>query len=145
MDPMMDAHLKDWAMFTVLVSLTVWVIYIFASALRRRHQMQMQKYMLDKFSTAQDFAVFMQSPAGQKYMMSFSEVATSPRSTILNAVRTGFVLMFAGAGFLAGSNGIAPAVTFRVGCVLLLAGIGFLSAAFVSYFLAKKLGATEKE
>jgi hypothetical protein len=103
--------------------------------------------MLEKFSSAQDFAAFVQSPAGQKYVMSFSEAVANPRNTILNSVRTGFVLMFMGVGFIVGSN--APDslnwLFFRIGWVSFLAGIGFLCSALASYFLAKKIGQPEKE
>jgi hypothetical protein len=141
MDPVMDAHLKDWAAFTSLLGLTIWCPYMIGAAFRRRQQNQMLKHMLDKFSSAQDFAAFMQSPAGQKYLTSFTETAASPRNTILGAVRTGFVLMFGGAGAIVG---IADPVSWRVGSVAMLAGVGFLFSATVSYFLAKRIGAAEQ-
>jgi len=126
-----------------LIGFLIWGIYLINAALKRRQQMQMQQRLLDKFSSAHDFAEFMQSPAGQKYVMSFSETSSSPRNTILNSLRTGFVLMFAGAGFLAGGAG--GWLSFRIGWVSFLMGIGFLAAALVSYFLAKKVGRPEKE
>jgi hypothetical protein len=49
------------------------VLYTIAAALRRKQQNEMQRHMLDKFATAKDFAEFVQSPTGQKYLMSFSE------------------------------------------------------------------------
>ena len=120
-------------------------VYLVVVTIRRIQQNAMQKHMLEKFSSAQDFAAFVQSPAGQKYVMSFSEAVTSPRTSILNSVKIGFVLMFSGVGFLVGSNGIAYALTFRISWVVFLAGIGFLCAALVSYFLAKKIDWRERE
>jgi hypothetical protein len=142
---MIQGQLQDWAAMAGGFGLVGWCVYVVAAALRRRQQNEMQKHMLDKFASAQDFAAFTQSAAGQKYVMSFSEAATNPRNMILNSVRTGFVLMFAGAGFLAASSGRADTVGFRIGCVSSLAGIGFLCAALVSYFLAKRIGSTEKD
>jgi hypothetical protein len=142
MDPMIQGQLKEWATLVGAFGLVGWCVYLFTAALRRRQQNEMQKHMLEKFTSTQDFAAFTQSPAGQKYVMSFSEATTNPRNTILNSVRTGFVLMFGGAGFAAGPSG---GISWRIGMVLCLAGIGFLCAALVSYFLAKRIGSTEKE
>jgi hypothetical protein len=112
------------------------MVYLIASMVRRKQKNDMQKALLEKFSSAHDFAEFMQSPAGQKYVMGFAEAVTSPRNSILNSIRTGFVLMFAGMGCLAGATG--GLVTFRIGWVSFLAGIGFLVSAGVAYFLTRK-------
>jgi hypothetical protein len=123
-----------------------WIIYLTVGLIRRRQQGAMQKHLLDRFSSAQDFAQFMQSPAGQKYVTGFTDVVTSPRNSILSSVRTGCVLAFAGMGCIAGSNSLL--VTFHVGWVVgwiaSAAGIGFLVSAAISYFLAKKLGIREE-
>lgn len=123
-----------------------WIIYLTAGLIRRRQQSAMQKHLLDRFSSAQDFAQFMQSPAGQKYVTGFTDVVTSPRSSILNSVRTGCVLAFGGIGCIAGSNSMAPYfhAGFILGCIAFLSGIGFLVSAVISYFLAKKLGLKEE-
>ena len=105
----------------------------------------MQRHLLDRFSSAQDFAQFMQSPAGQKYVTGFTDVVTSPRNSILSSVRTGCVLAFAGIGCIAGSNPWPEFHAFwAVGWVAFTAGIGFLVSAAISYFLAKKLGLKEE-
>lgn len=147
MDPMTQGQLKEWFLMLAGWGFFGACVYLVAVTLRRIQQNAMQKHMLEKFSSAQDFAAFVQSPAGQKYVMSFSEAVANPRNTILNSVRTGFVLMFMGAGFIVGSN--APDslnwLFFRIGWVAFLAGIGFLCSALASYFLAKKIGQPEKE
>lgn len=121
-----------------------WVIYMGVGLLKRKQQQAMQKYALDKFSSAQDFSQFVQSPAGQKYLASLSEAVTNPRNAILTSIKTGCVVMFGGLGFLVGSAGM-NAVTFRIGWVLFLAGVGFLISAGISYFLAKKVGWKEQD
>jgi hypothetical protein len=150
MDSMAQGQLKEWFLMLAGWGFFGACVYLVAVTLRRMQQNAMQKHMLEKFSSAQDFAAFVQSPAGQKYVMSFSDAVTSPRNTILNSVRTGFVLMFMGAGFIVGSN--APgahdslnSLWFRIGWVAFLAGVGFLCSALASYFLAKKIGQPEKE
>ncbi len=136
MDPMTQGQLKEWFVMLVAWGLVGWVAYLAASMVRRKQKNDMQKALLEKFSSAHDFAEFMQSPAGQKYVMGFAEAVTSPRNSILNSIRTGFVLMFAGMGCLAGATG--GLVTFRIGWVSFLAGIGFLVSAGVAYFLTRK-------
>jgi len=136
MDPMAQGQLKEWFLMLAAWGLFGWVVYLGASMVRRKQKNDMQKALLEKFSSAHDFAEFMQSPAGQKYVMGFAEAVTSPRNSILNSIRTGFVLMFAGMGCLAGATG--GLVTFRIGWVSFLAGIGFLVSAGVAYFLTRK-------
>jgi hypothetical protein len=123
-----------------------WIIYLTVGLIRRRQQSAMQKHLLERFSSAQDFAQFIQSPAGQKYVTGFTDVVTSPRNSILSSVRTGCVLAFGGVGCIAGSNSLAPYffIGWVVGWIALTAGIGFLVSAAISYFLAKKLGIREE-
>ena len=140
MDPyFLSGQVKDWAFILTFIGLCAWVAYIVTTGLRRRQQTAMQKALLEKFASAHDFAEFIQSPAGQKYVTGLTDQVTSPRGAILNAVRTGFVVAFVGMGFLVENQGMGS-VAFRVGWVLFLAGCGFLVSAAVSYFLAKKIG-----
>jgi len=102
--------------------------------------------MLDKFATAKDFADFVQSPAGQKYVMSFSEEATSPYGAILGSVRTGVVLLFGGAGIAATVQATTKnSYIWGLGIVIACLGFGFLASAAISYWLAKKIAQEDKE
>lgn len=136
MDPMALGQLKD-----VFMMITMWVffgtaLYIIATTLHRRQRNQMQQHMLDKFASAKDFADFVQSPAGQKYVMSFADTATSARSSILNSVRLGVVLIFTGAGLhLQDAFWLGK----RLGMMLMMVGVGFLVSAAISYALSQKL------
>lgn len=131
--------------FAILIFIG-WIIYLIAGLIRRRQQSAMQKHLLERFSSAQDFAQFIQSPAGQKYVTGFTDVVTNPRNSILSSVRTGCVLALGGLGCVAGSNSMAP--YFHAGWILgwiaFSSGIGFLASAVISYFLAKKLGLKEE-
>jgi hypothetical protein len=121
------------------------VLYIIATAIRRKQQNEMQRHMLDKFASAKDFADFVQSPAGQKYVVSFSEAATSPRNAILGSVRTGVVLLFAGAGIAATISGTHNSYVWGIGIVLCCLGCGFLVSAGISYRLARKMAQEVKD
>ena len=104
MDPMTQGQLKEWFLMLVAWGLVGWVAYLVASMVRRKQKNDMQKALLEKFSSAHDFAEFMQSPAGQKYVMGFADAVTSPRNSILNSIRIGFVLLFAGDAGCLGSG-----------------------------------------
>ena|SRR5215472_15657732 len=129
-------------------SFFVFVIYLLASALRRRQQNAMQRHLLEKFSSAKDFADFMQSPAGQKYVMGFTDAVTSPRNSILSSMRTGIVLIGLGAGMATGSfsgNIVANDLLHTGANVSVCVGLAFVASAALSYFLARKVGSEEKE
>lgn len=144
MDPMVQGQLKESFLMLAAVGGLGWSIYLIAMSIRRMQQNAMQRHVLDKFSSAQDFSQFVQSPAGQKYLAGLSEAVTSPRNAILTSIKTGCVVMFGGVGFLVGGAG-SDSVTFRIGWVLFLSGIGFLISAGISYFLAKKVGWKEQD
>lgn len=145
MDPMALGQMKD-----VFMMLTMWAffgtaLYIIATTLHRRQRIQMQQHVLDKFASAKDFADFLQSPAGQKYVTSFADAATSARGAILNSVRTGVVLFFVGLGFGLTNFGHASLLPLRIGTVLATVGVGFLVSAAVSFWLTKKFQSETKE
>ena len=146
MDPMVQGQLKEFVLMAVMVSFFGIAFYTFATALRRRQRNEMQRHMLDKFATAKDFADFVQSPAGQKYVMSFSEEATSPYGAILGSVRTGVVLLFGGAGIAATVQATTKnSYIWGLGIVIACLGFGFLASAAISYWLAKKIAQEDKE
>jgi hypothetical protein len=148
MDPLTWGQLQDLlaglAVVGVFVGVFAWSTYLAFTIYRRKQKNDMQRHMLERFSSAQDFATFVQSPAGQKYVTSFTDTVTNPMGSIINSVKIGFVLMCGGIGFLV-SNAGPNSVAFRVGWVSFLVGIGFLLAALVSYFLARRIGWREKE
>ncbi|HKT52240.1 MAG TPA: hypothetical protein VJV96_18200 [Candidatus Angelobacter sp.] len=145
MDPMVQSQLKDWVLIFAMLLMTVWGLYIVTIFVRRKHQSTMQKALLDKFASAHDFAEFMQSPAGQKYVMSFADAVTSPRNAILKSVQIGIVLVFVGVGFLSAGGGPYVLLTEGFGGLFVSVGFGFLISALVSYFLSRKLDSKFKE
>src|SRR5215831_8510508 len=104
MDPMMQSQFKEWFVMLVGWGLMGWAAYLVASVIRRKQKNDMQRALLEKFSSAHDFAEFMQSPAGQKYMLSFTDAVTSPLSSVLNTMKIGMVMLFSGPGLVAASQ-----------------------------------------
>ena len=134
---------KDVIAFIALVGLLSAIFYMFFSAIRRKQQSVMQKHLLDKFSSTQDFTEFVQSPAGQKYVAGFTDSVTKPYASILNAMRIGIVLIFFGLAFflipVMPEAHEGPYVLRGIGTLLAMLGTGFLVSAAASYVIAKKL------
>ena len=145
MNPMSQSDLKDWSMMLTMWAFFGTVLYIVGSSLRRKQRNAMQQRVLDKFASAKDFADFVESPAGQKYVMSFADTATSSQSAILNSVRTGVVLLSMGLGFQFANLGSTSLLPLRIGIVLAMLGIGFLVSAAISFWLARKFQREAKE
>jgi hypothetical protein len=140
-----EGFLKDIMAGLAMIGFFGWGIYLVASFLRRRQQDAMQKHLLDKFASAQDFAAFVQSPAGQKYVMSLSSAVTSPRNSILSSIQIGIVTLCLGPGLVVAGQRYQFWILETLGLVSLCLGLGFLVSAVVSYFLVKKIGLEEKE
>jgi len=145
MDPILHAQLKDWIPMGAIIMAAAWMLYLVTVGIRRKHQREMQKALLEKFSSAHDFAEFMQSPAGQKYMMSFTDAVTSPRQAILRTLQIGIVLILAGAGLLPAGQRTHLWFFDVLGMLATCVGAGFLVSAGVSYLIAKKMDSGVKE
>ncbi len=145
MDPMALGQMKDVFMMFTMWAFFGTALYILATTLRRRQRNQMQQHVLDKFASAKDFADFLQSPAGQKYVMAFTESVTSSQSAVLTSVRTGVVLVFIGLAFALTNIGHNTMFLLRIGTVFATVGVGFLVSAAVSFWLAKKFQREAKE
>jgi hypothetical protein len=143
MDPMMQSQVKEVFVMLVGWGLVGWVVYLAASMVRRKQKNDMQKALLEKFSSAHDFAEFMQSPAGQKYVMNFTDAVTSPLSSVLNAVKIGVVMLFSGPALVAAAQRYDLWFLYAMGLLFTLAGVGFLVSAVISYFLLKKIKSAE--
>ncbi len=138
---------EEIVLTVALIAIGVWALSLVNQVLKRRQQMRMQKNLLEKFASAQDLAEFLRSPAGQKYVLSFSEAGSSPRDSILNSVRLGIILLLVGPALC-----VIPVQTVEVGhaiwgvgMVLTMLGVGFLVSAVASYFIAKKIKSEQAE
>ena len=117
------------------------ILYMIFAIIRRRQQNAMQKHLLDKFSSAQDFSEFVQSPAGQRYVSGFATSVADPVGSILVSLRIGIVVVFLGlAFFLVRTLNQDAYYFFRgLGTVVAMLGVGFVVSSIVSYQIAKKV------
>ena len=141
MDPMTQGQLKEWFVLLATFGLFGWVAYLGASIVRRKQKSDMQKAWLDKFSSAHDLAEFMQSPAGQKYVQSFA--VTGPFNSMMNAVKIGIVLLFAGAALVASGQRHQIWLLDTMGMLATCIGAGFLISAAISYLLYRRMKSAE--
>jgi hypothetical protein len=142
MDPMVQGQLKEWILMLSAIGLCGWFLYLVAASRRRKQKNDMQKALLDKFSSAHDFAEFMQSPAGQKYVLTFADAVTRPVDSIMNSVKVGIVMVFSG-GALASFGNQQRWMLETIGMVLAVTGVGFIVSAIVSYILFRALKPSE--
>ncbi|MGZ4830870.1 MAG: hypothetical protein ACXV5J_09465 [Candidatus Angelobacter sp.] len=143
MDPMMQGQLKEWFVMLAFFGLFGWLVYLVASMFRRKQKSDMQKALLEKFSSAHDFAEFMQSPAGQKYVLNFTDSVTGPFNSIMNAVKIGIVLLFAGAALVASGQRHSIWLLDTMGMLATCVGAGFLISAAISYLLYRRMRSAE--
>jgi hypothetical protein len=143
MDPMTQGQLKEWFVMLAAWGLFGWIAYLGASMIRRKQKNDMQKALLEKFSSAHDFAEFMQSPAGQKYVLNFTDEVTGPLNSVMNAVRIGVVLLFAGAALVASGQRHNIWLLDTLGMLSTCVGAGFLVSAAISYLLYRRMKSAE--
>ena len=110
--------------------------------LSRRSQMQahaaLQKQLLDKFSSGQEFAQFLESPGGQHYMRSMWSQDRWVQGRALRGIRAGIICTLIGLAFLALSAMRHRPGMIDPGALLLALGIGFLISAAVTRRLAER-------
>ena len=145
MDPMVQDQARQWLAMFAAVAFFGYVLYLITVAIHRKQQNAMQQSVLEKFASAKDLADFLQSPAGQKYITSLADAASSSQSAIRNSMRFGVVLIFTGLGFAVANFGNASFIPLRIGIVLASMGIGFLISAATSFWLARKFQKEAKQ
>src|SRR5204863_3481434 len=77
-----------WIAFAVLFPV---ILYLVFSGYQTKQRMSVHKSVLDKFSRAEDFATFLQSPAGQRFVAELSGSET-PARTVMSAIQRGIIL-----------------------------------------------------
>jgi hypothetical protein len=132
----------------------VWIIRIFVDGYRSsralRQQNEVHSRLIDKFSSSQELAAYMETDAGKQFL-SASPMALGPGpmqrmpnavARVLTPLQVGIVMVLLGIGFLllrnAGPGLSEPLLV--MGTILLMPGIGFILSAGATWILAKRLG-----
>ena len=135
-----------WIAFAVLFPV---ILYLVFSGYQTKQRMSVHKSVLDKFSQAEDFATFLQSPAGQASWRFHPSAELSgsetPARTVMSAIQRGIILVLSGGGlWWSGVKIQSTAEIATIGLLLLCVGIGILISAGVSYRLSRSWGLIEK-
>lgn len=108
-------------------------------------QADLQIHLIDKFDSAQDLKVYLESDAGSKLMQTVTPAKGSPYGKILGSIQAGLILSLPGLALLLirAGYGMSPddslAILF-LGSLALALGLGFLLSATAAYRLSKSWG-----
>jgi hypothetical protein len=132
----------------------VWMVRLFVDGHRWnrtfKQQSEVHSRLIDKFSTTQELAAYMETDAGKRFL----EAAPVPMggtmgsqmpnvvARVLTPLQIGIVLALLGAGLLAlrhaGPDTYEPMLI--LGMIVLMPGIGFILSAAATWALAHRLG-----
>lgn len=126
-----------WIAFAALFPVLLYLVF---SGYQTKQRMSVRRTVIEKFSSAQDFAAFLQSPGGQKFIADLSG-SENPARTVMAAIERGIILVLLGGGvWWAGVKIQSMAEVASIGVLLLCVGIGILVSAGISYRLSKSWG-----
>ena len=132
------------AAWIAIAALLPVALYFFVSAYQTRQRMWAFKAVIDKFSAAEDFAAFLQSPAGQKFVTGLSG-SESPARAVIGSIQKGIILALLGAGvWWTGATIESAAEVATIGVLLMCVGMGLLISAGISYRMARSLGLIDR-
>ena len=133
--------------FPILFVFGGWLVWSILDWLKMWHKSQLQKKILEKFTTVQEFNEFIQSEEGHKFLNILSLNDSAPRQKILSSLSKGVIIAFVGISLiLIGQIFTGESQYFLAAGVILIAlGVGFLVSTFISYTLSKKWGIIEKD
>ena len=136
-------------LIAAVVIVAMCVLYLERSR-REKHRVELQKAILERVGSVKDFADFMATEQGERFLAALAPTHFRPRDRGLWSVRVGVAvltigvfLMFAlhSTLFVGRSAGSTPPPALFMGILLLIAvGIGMLLSAAVSFVMARALG-----
>jgi len=135
----------------IIVTMTIsaaWILSLVIGAFRHRLHLRAQtdfhNRMMDKFSSAEEFAVYLQSDAGKSFFDNLSNEPATPLNKILSSIKIGIILTLLGLGlFILGNTSKtedAANILFIVSTISFMIGVGFLISSAISYHLVKTWG-----
>jgi hypothetical protein len=141
------------AFFGFLVALT-WMVRVFVENRRWSRVFKLQSEvhgrLIDKFSTNQELAAYMETDAGRRFLeaapiavnLENGQRVPNAVARVLTPLQIGVVMVLLGAGLLALRHASpdmdVPMLVF--GMVVLMPGIGFILSAGLTWLLAARLG-----
>ncbi len=154
LDHFVHGDMAPLLVFLGFVVLTIWMVRIFVENRRWGKVFKLQSdvhgRLIDKFSTSQELATYMETDAGKRFLEAAPiAVSLDNRQRVPNAVarvlaplQIGVVMVLLGAGLL-GLRHASPDMDVPMlvlGTVVLMPGIGFILSAGLTWLLASRLG-----
>lgn len=139
--------------FACFLTALVWGVRLFVDSRRWSRTFKLQSdvhgRLIDKFSTSQELAAYMQTDAGRRFLEAAPIALRDNHRHVPNAIarvltplQVGTVLVLLGVGFLVLRHASPDfEIPMRVlGVLILMPGIGFLLSAGFTWLLAARLG-----
>lgn len=123
----------------------VWAIRLLVESRRRKQQNEVHSRLIEKFSSNQELAAYMETDAGKRFLGAGSTGGelSSPMpnvvARILTSLQIGIVLALLGAGLLMLPRQGREMTGVVLGMLALMPGIGFILSAVTTFVLAKRL------
>jgi len=140
--------------FLGFLAVLLWMVRIFVENRRWGKVFKLQSdvhgRLIDKFSTSQELAAYMETDAGKRFLeaapiavnLDNSQRVPNAVARVLTPLQIGVVMALLGVGLLslrhAGPDMDAPMLV--LGTVVLMPGIGFILSAGLTWLLASRLG-----
>jgi hypothetical protein len=128
-------------------AMCAYIVFVVVDGNRRKERLKVftdfHGKLMERMGSAREFADFLQTDGGQRFIETLTLDRDHPAHRILRAGQTGLVLMCLGAGTFAANNFArweSEGGFMVVGLMLMTAGFGFTRSAASSYILSKKLG-----
>ena len=131
----MDEILIPIAFFG-FVGFVVWIA-VSHNTRRANLRAETQKHLLEKFSSGQELAAFLETGAGREFLKgNIDEKKSGPRW--LGMAQGATVVIFLAIGFLATSGAEGEGFATMPGTLLLATGLGLLAAAGLAWYAERK-------
>jgi hypothetical protein len=131
-------------------AMIAWIVFVVVDGSRRKERLKVatefHNKLIEKMGSAKDFADFLQSDGGQRFLESVAAERDHPARRILAAAQTGLVLASIGAGFIAAGTQVRwndEGGFMAMGTLFVTTGSGFLLSSAASWVMSKKLGLFE--
>jgi len=141
-------------LFPCFLVALVWIIYLFVQSRRWnrafKQQSEIHSRLIDKFSSTQELAAYMETEAGKQFLSASAFASGSQAgphmpnvvARVLTPMQVGVVLTLLGIGFYfmrnAGPDMVTPMIV--LGTLALMPGIGFILSAGATWAIAQRLG-----
>lgn len=138
--------------FAAFLAAAIWGIRVFIDSRRWNRTFKLQtdvhSRLIDKFSTGQELAAYMETDAGKRFLEASpislnAEPARIPNavSRVLTSLQIGVIMVLLGIGCLL----LRPVETeehnFLIwGVIILMPGVGFILSAAITWFMARRMG-----